>query len=99
VTGSPYTPTTSALYDADAGAYSPIYGALYSDRNAAFHRLDVRVDKTWELGVLKLTAYLDLQNAYFRQNPEGRSYNFNYSRSAVVSGLPFLPTLGLRGEL
>jgi hypothetical protein len=36
---------------------------------------------------------------YFRQNPEGISYNYNYSKSSVVSGLPFLPIIGLRGEL
>jgi TonB family protein len=99
VTGNPYTPPVSAAYDADAGAYSPLNGAPFSGRDAAFHRLDVRIDKTWELGVLKLTAYLDLQNAYFRQNPEGRTYNFNYARSDSVKGLPILPVIGLRGEL
>ena len=65
----------------------------------AFHRLDVRIDKTWDFKAWKLTAYLDLQNAYFRQNPEGRMYNYNYSRSDAVKGLPILPILGVRGEL
>jgi TonB family protein len=99
VTGNPYTPAVSAIYDADAGAYSPLNGTPFSGRDPAFHRLDVRIDKTWELGLVKLTAYLDLQNAYFRQNAEGRFYNYNYSRSDIVKGLPILPILGLRGEL
>ena len=99
VTGNPYTPAATAIYDADAGAYSPLNAAPFSGRDPAFHRLDVRIDKTWDLGTVKLTAYLDLQNAYFRQNPEGRTYNYNYSRSDRVTGLPILPVLGLRGEL
>ncbi len=99
VTGNPYTPAATAIFDADAGAYSPVNAAPFSGRDPAFHRLDVRIDKTWDLGTVKLTAYLDLQNAYFRQNPEGRTYNYNFSRSDRVTGLPILPVLGLRGEL
>jgi TonB family protein len=99
VTGNPYTPVASATYDADAGAYSPVNAAPFSGRDEAFHRLDVRVDKTWTFTDWKLGAYVDVQNAYFRNNPEGRSYNYNYARSGAVSGLPFLPVFGLRGEL
>jgi TonB family protein len=98
VTGNPYTPTRSAIYDADAGAYSPVNGTPFSGRDDAFHRLDVRVDKTWTFSSWKLGAYLDVQNAYFRANPEGRTYSFNYARSSAATGLPFLPVLGVRGE-
>lgn len=72
--------------------------APFSGRDAAFHRLDVRLDKTWTFTDWKLGAYLDVQNAYFRNNPEGRSYNYNYARSSAVTGPPFLPVIGLRGE-
>lgn len=99
VTGNPYTPATSAIYDADAGAYSPVSGSQFSERNAAFHRLDVRIDKTWSFKSWKLGAYLDLQNTYFHSNAEGRNYNYNYARSTPIAGLPVLPILGLRGEL
>jgi hypothetical protein len=98
VTGNPYTPTRSAIYDADAGAYSPINATPFSGRDDAFHRLDVRVDKTWTFASWKLGAYLDVQNAYYRANPEGRSYSYNYARSTAVQGLPILPVIGLRGE-
>jgi TonB family protein len=99
VTGSPYTPVASATYDADAGTYAPLNATPFSGRDEAFHRLDVRVDKTWTFKDWKLGAYLDLQNAYFHENAEGRSYSHNYARSGAVAGLPFLPVFGLRGEL
>jgi hypothetical protein len=59
----------------------------------------VRIEKTWTFTGWKLTTYLDMQNAYSRKNPEGRSYNFNYTQSDVIAGLPVLPIIGLRGEL
>ncbi|HEY3667788.1 MAG TPA: hypothetical protein VGL19_17420, partial [Polyangiaceae bacterium] len=100
VTGSPYTPEVGGVMDYDAGTYAPITSP---NRNSArvpdFHQLDMRVDKTWKFSAWQLSAYLDVQNVYFRQNPEGISYNYNYSKSSVVSGLPFLPIIGLRGEL
>ena len=100
VTGSPYTPEIGGVMDYDAGTYAPISSP---NRNSArvpdFHQLDMRVDKTWKFSAWQLSAYLDVQNVYFRQNPEGISYNYNYSKSSVVSGLPFLPIVGLRGEL
>lgn len=99
VTGNPYTPATGGVFDADAGAYSPVNAPAFSARSPAFHRLDVRVEKEWAFATWKLATYLDLQNAYNRRNPEGRMYNFNYTRSDVVSGLPILPVVGLRGEL
>ena len=47
----------------------------------------------------QLSAYLDVRNAYNRKNPEATMYNFDYTQSKPVAGLPFLPILGLRGEL
>ncbi len=99
VTGSPYTPWAGGIGDLDAGGYAAIPGRPWSARSEAFHRLDLRVEKAWNIGAGKLSAYLDLQNVYNRQNPEGRSYNYNYSRSQPLAGLPLLPIIGLRGEL
>ena len=45
-----------------------------------------------------LGVYLDVQNVYNRQNPEGINYNFDAQRSAYQSLLPIIPSLGLRGE-
>ncbi len=99
VTGSPYTPLVGGIADLDAGGYSAIAGAPWSARSAAFHRLDVRIEKTWKISGGSVSAYLDLQNAYNRKSPEGRSYNYNYSKSQPLAGLPILPVIGLRGEL
>jgi TonB family protein len=101
VTGSPYTPIVGGAMDHDAGVYAPIESTAHnSARLPSFHQLDVRVDKTWQFSTgFKLSAYLDLQNAYNRQNPEGVTYNYNYSKRSTMSGLPILPVLGVRGEI
>jgi TonB family protein len=100
VTGNPYTPYVGAIADLDAGAYAPLPSPVAnSARVAPFHSLDLRIDKTWTFSSWRLTAYLDIRNAYNRQNPEAMTYNYNYSQSQTVAGLPILPVLGLRGEL
>lgn len=100
VTGSPYTPVDGGVMDYDAGAYAPIDStSSYSARLPAFHQLDVRVEKTWKFKSWKLSAYLDLENAYNHQNVEGISYNYNYSKTTPSTGLPILPIIGVRGEL
>ena len=42
---------------------------------------------------------IDIQNVSNRLNPEGVSYNFDFSESAPLAGLPIMPVIGLRGEL
>jgi TonB family protein len=100
VSGSPYTPYVGSAVDYDAGAYAGIQSPLRnSARSGAFHHLDVRIDKQWQLGAVRLTAYLDVQNVYNHQSEEGRTYSFDYRRSEPQRGLPILPILGVRGEL
>jgi hypothetical protein len=97
VSGSPFAPVRSAVFDAQSGVYVPIYGPR-DQRLATFHQLDVRVDKTWTFDVWKLNLYLDIQNAYNRGNQEGTSYNYDFTRSQPLTGLPILPILGARAE-
>ncbi|MEZ4324410.1 MAG: TonB-dependent receptor [Polyangiales bacterium] len=100
VTGAPHTPYVGGVVDLDAGAYEPVTDqGAFSGRLASFHQLDLRVDKTWTFEAMRLTAYLDIRNVYNRSNPEGIHYNFDYTQSAPMAGLPFLPVIGLRGEL
>jgi hypothetical protein len=99
VSGNPMTPVVASTYNASTDLYRPTYGAVNSERNAPFHRLDLRVEKAWRVGGGSLALYLDVQNVYNRRNPEGLSYNFDFSRSAPIPGLPVIPSLGLRGEL
>jgi TonB family protein len=98
VSGSLYTPILAGVYDADAGAYAPIDGAQFSQRMPTFHQLDLRVDKSWRYAHWTLRAYLDVQNAYNRANPEGLTSNYNFSQSRVQAFLPIIPSIGVRGE-
>jgi outer membrane receptor protein involved in Fe transport len=100
VTGSPYTPNVGGVVDHDAGVYAPLQAAEDNgSRLPAFHQLDLRVDKLWQFESWRLSAYLDLQNAYNRKNTENISYNYDFSQSKPLPGLPILPIIGLRGEL
>jgi hypothetical protein len=96
VTGNPTTPVVDAVFDQDAYRFARVAGPINSARVAAFHQLDVRVDKTWLFDRSRFTAYLDIQNVYNRRNAEGVRYNYDFSQSTRAGGLPFLPSLGLR---
>ena len=97
--GRPMTPIVAAIYDARIDLYRPIYGAINSERDGAFHQLDVRLEKRWRISELTLAAYVEVLNLYNAKNPEGKSYSYDYSKQESVSGLPILPNIGVRGEL
>ncbi len=100
VSGNPYTPVAGAVYDAGVDGYVPYYGRPYGARNPPFPQLDVRGEKEWTVGRLKLAAYLDVMNAYNAKNREGYEYSFDFlEREPATAGLPLIPNLGLRGEL
>ncbi len=100
VSGRMYTPNIGGVYDFDAGAYAPIPQVPpFGSRLPAFHQLDMRIDKVWKFSHWSFSAYLDVLNVYYRQNPEGVSYNYNYTQQQIVTGLPILPVIGVRGEL
>lgn len=89
----------NALFHAPSAQYDPLaFGGDYSERLPLFHQLDVRLDKTWRFKRWQLSFYLDVQNVYNHASPEGVSYNYDYTKREYVSGLPFLPTVGLRGD-
>ncbi len=98
VTGNPYTAVQGAYYDSNADRYSRIPGASFGARLPSFNQLDVRFDKTWTFNRWKLSLYLDIQNLYNEANVEGVSYNYNFTKQNTITGLPFLPVLGLRGD-
>jgi TonB family protein len=92
-------PGLPALYAADAAAYTPIQGRPFSERLPLFHQLDVRVDKSWQYRTWRLSAYLDVQNAYNNPAREAIGYNFDFTRQNYQTGLPIIPSIGVRGEL
>jgi TonB family protein len=99
VSGNLYTPSSYGAFDATAGTALAVSGTpLYSARLPLFEQLDVRVDKTWTFAAWKLTTYLDVQNVYNRANAEGVTTNYNSTKSSNVTGIPLLPSLGVRAE-
>jgi TonB family protein len=99
VSGNLTTPIVASLYNANAGTYTAINSPQpYSQRLPAFNQLDLRIDKRWDFRVWRLSTYLDVQNVYYSQNVEGYAYNYNYTQRRKVTGLPIIPSLGVRGE-
>lgn len=98
ITGDPFTDINSGTLDIDNDVYIPVYGALYTDRLSPFFEVDVRFDKKWIYNTWILSAYLDIENLTNTKNPEQINYSYDYSQKAVITGIPFLPTLGVKGE-
>ena len=101
-TGNPYTPVIDATLarhpTTGLPTYRPIYGAVNSERVPPFHRLDIRINKSfifehWEMGI-----YLELLNAYNRKNVLTVDYNFDYTEQDVVNQLPLIPNVGVTAE-
>jgi len=93
--GNPYTPVAGTFYDTDSQTYQPYDGPVLSARLPAFFELDLRVDRTWKRpwGAIKL--FLDVQNVTNRVNPEGVTYNFDYTEREYTRGLPVFPSIGV----
>lgn len=98
VSGNPTTPFIDGYYLSDFDRYSPIPGPVNSGRLPVFHQLDLRVDKTWVFDWWQFSAFLSLLNTYNQTNTEGTNYEFDFSRSEPVQGLPILPILGVRAK-
>jgi hypothetical protein len=98
VTGNPYTPIASGVFDADNDVYLPQRGSFYSERYKDFYQLDLRFDKKWIYDEEIWTLYLDIQNVLNTKNSESIEYSYNYANKEFVSGLPILPAFGIKGE-
>ncbi|MCU0684068.1 MAG: TonB-dependent receptor [Polyangiaceae bacterium] len=99
VTGPLDTPCGGGLFNSSAGSYACLSGTPFGTRLPPFHQLDLRIDKRWVYaGGYSLSTYLDLLNVYNRQNVEALSYNYNYAQRVYTTGIPIIPSLGLRGE-
>ena len=97
--GLPFTPAVGAVLESDKNLYSPVYGAVNSDRAPIHHQLDLRVDYSWRWGAAAMTTFLDVQNVYMNQSIVTYLYSYDYSQRSGFKSIPILPSLGLRGVL
>jgi hypothetical protein len=81
------------------------FGPLNSDRLPAYHRLDLRVTRSFTTRRGRLDIYLDFFNAYDQENLRSYQYGTELIGSQVKwvrypdeTLLPFLPSIGLRWE-
>lgn len=98
--GRPVTPISHGydIYLSDGNTFEPTRGPYFSARAGSFHQLDVRVDKSWQFQSWTLTAYLDVQNFYNRENVEFVLDDYRYREQYSLPGLPFLPIVGMKGS-
>lgn len=98
--GEPYTDITSRIYSGDDGNYIPVYDENHKNgkTQAAYHRLDLRVDKEWLFDNWILHTYLDVQNVYMHKNSVGTMHNYDFSQTVELTDLPILPSIGLSAD-
>ena len=102
-TGNPYTPVIDArrIFDPRNGKliYLPNYGEKNSERLPPYHRLDLRVSKTFRFKSWGLGIFLELLNAYNRKNLLDYRYTSeDYSTKEPINQLPIIPYLGITAE-
>jgi hypothetical protein len=79
-----------------------VFGALNSERLPAYHRLDLRASRRWDLRAGGLTFYVDVQNVYNRRNLAGLSAKLDESGGVAFEeerGASIFPSLGIAWEL
>ncbi|HMY57501.1 MAG TPA: TonB-dependent receptor [Pseudomonadota bacterium] len=100
ISGIPQTPVRGGFFDSDTDLYQPIPASeRNTDRLAPFHQLDLRIDRTFVTKKMVFKLYLDVSNVYNSPAQEQLVYSYDYSQRAAITGLPILPSLGVRGEL
>jgi len=95
--GSPRTPIEGSTYYADAGAFVPVYGGLYSERGKPYHQLDIRIDKRIRKKDHVADVFIDILNVYAATTDDFLLYSFDYLESASFTAIPSF-NFGVRVE-
>lgn len=98
ISGPRYTEVTDAAYDLDNDVYYPTFGTPNSLKGPDFIQIDVRADRKWFFNRWIMSLYVDVQNITNRANAFTVEYNFDYSETKNNTGIPILPTFGIKGE-
>jgi hypothetical protein len=104
-------PATSSSFVADTLTNGDVFiirqfGAPYADRLPSYHRMDLRATRTFNVRRGRISVFLDVFNAYDRDNPQAFEYNVGFNpgngRLSVERNyqtlLPRLPTIGATWE-
>jgi len=96
--GAPVTPVTGAVEDIDRpGFYRPIYGKLNSDRFPTYHRVDLRLDRTFQRKKDNtMGAYFELFNILGTKNALEYNYNSDYTEKEVEHQLTGFFSFGFK---
>ncbi len=105
-TGWPTTALDAQLVEDAGGAarWVPVLGPRNAERLPDYHRLDLRIARSWKLGPSRLEAHLDLLDLYDRENLRGfenirlvpdDAGGFELTRQPVTWA-GFVPSAGVR---
>lgn len=97
--GSPFTPVMDTVQK--NGEWYVVEGTKNSARYPDYHRLDIRVDRRFSFGNWTLTAYLDLWNAYARDNVLSYRYDAQEDGSLTKEttyDFPIFPIIGISAQ-
>lgn len=101
--GLPYTPIVGFIDEVNIddqdltfatidGERRIVYAASLSERQPAFHRLDVTAEKTFGFRFAELTLQAGAINVYGRAN----LFDYDYFSLTRINQLPLIPSVGLR---
>ncbi len=97
-TGNAYTPVIGTNGTYPDGRVRPLYGGVNSARFPNYHRLDLRLDKTYTYNTWKLSTFFEVINAYAHNNVAGYNYGPNFTKKEAIYQLPFMPSFGVEAE-
>ena len=95
-TGNPYTPYTGVIKK--QGTYFITEGDRNSVRYPDYHKLDIRIDRSFNFGSWSINAYLDLWNIYNRANVISYTFSANPDGSVtknIKEDFGILPLVGV----
>lgn len=99
VTGNPTTGYALGIYDIDQDGYQGFRATDWNgERLPPYWAVHLRVDKLFTFKAWQLQLYLDLLNVVRGVNPEFEVYNYDYTESTYIRGLPFIPSPGFEAR-
>jgi len=99
--GKPYTPIVGATEDPNIpGFFRPEYGKLNSERFPIYHRVDVRIDRTFKRKKDNtMSAYFEIQNLFGQENASEYDYNSDYTERELIPQLEGFFSIGFKATL